>query len=220
MQYSELEIARTEPDGDKSSVVKLLDLFDRRTQEYGVQTLNERNNKPADYCQLYKKRFLPQEVKSKALGATVTYASKPDLKYQPISDKALTDGLYGGTTYVESWVGWEGRDASFILDLGEEKQFTRIETDFLHQLGAWILLPKGGQYQVSQDGQNWNDFGSFAFEEDRDLTVKFVPGRSEVSTPVTARYIKVDVQTLGLCPNWHYGVGHPAWFFLDEVEVY
>ncbi len=220
LQYSELEIARTEPDGDKSSVVKLLDLFDRRTQEYGVQTLNERNNKPADYCQLYKKRFLPQEVKSKALGATVTYASKPDLKYQPISDKALTDGLYGGTTYVESWVGWEGRDASFILDLGEEKQFTRIETDFLHQLGAWILLPKGGQYQVSQDGQNWNDFGSFAFEEDRDLTVKFVPGRSEVSTPVTARYIKVDVQTLGLCPNWHYGVGHPAWFFLDEVEVY
>lgn len=220
LQYSELEIARTEPDGNKDQVVKLLELFDQRTREYGVKTLNERNNKPADYCQLYKKRFLPQEVKSKALGATVTYSSKPDLKYQPISDKALTDGLYGGTTYVESWVGWEGRDASFVLDLGEEKQFTRIETDFLHQLGAWILLPKGGQYKTSKDGQNWEDFGSFAFEEDRDLTVKFVPGRSEVSTPVTARYIKVDVQTLGLCPNWHYGVGHPAWFFLDEIEVY
>lgn len=23
----------------------------------------------------------------------------------------------------------------------------------------------------------------------------------------------------GLCPDWHYGVGCPAWFFLDEVVV-
>jgi len=27
------------------------------------------------------------------------------------------------------------------------------------------------------------------------------------------------VKTLGLCPDWHYGVGYPAWFFLDEVVV-
>ena len=29
----------------------------------------------------------------------------------------------------------------------------------------------------------------------------------------------VVVKTIGLCPSWHYGVGYPAWFFLDEVEV-
>lgn len=33
-------------------------------------------------------------------------------------------------------------------------------------------------------------------------------------------YIKVDIKTLGLCPDWHYGVGYEAWFFLDEVSVY
>ena len=36
-------------------------------------------------------------------------------------------------------------------------------------------------------------------------------------SPVKARYIKVEIETLGLCPSWHYGVGYPAWFFLDEV---
>lgn len=240
LQYSKLEIARTQPGGDKSGIEADLQLFEQRTREYGVKSLNERNNPPAEYCQLYRQRFLPQAVQSKALGASVTFLDvegttapgstspaqdgaplgAPDAKYRPIASTALTDGLYGGTTYVESWVGWCGRDADFILDLGAEKSFTRIETDFLHQLGAWILLPRGGSYAVSSDGTSWTDFGSFSFPEDRSLQVKFVPGRAEVSAPVTARYIRVHVNTLGLCPDWHYGVGYPAWFFLDEVNVY
>ncbi len=220
LQYSELEIARTETGGDVEGIKKQLELFQERTRTFGVKSLNERANAPEAYCELYQKRFLPQEVNSLAAGAKVTYISAPDKKYQPIADKALTDGLYGGTTYVESWVGWEGRDASFIVDLGEQKTFSRIETDFLHQLGAWILLPKGGTYSVSKDGEHFDDFGSFTFPEDRDNQVKFVPGVVESITPVKARYIKVDIQTIGMCPPWHYGVGYPAWFFLDEFSVY
>jgi hypothetical protein len=47
-----------------------------------------------------------------------------------------------------------------------------------------------------------------------------VAGKVEKATPVKARYIKVDIQTIGMCPSWHYGVGYPAWFFLDEISVY
>ena len=240
LQYSKLEIERTRSGSDKRWVTDALALFEQRTKEYGVKSLNERNNPPAEYCALYRQRFMPQEVQSKALGAKVTFLDvegvtapgsnspakdgqplgAPDSRYQPIAPTALTDGLYGGTTYVESWVGWCGRDADFVLDLGETKSFSRIETDFLHQLGAWILLPKGGSYAVSNDGNDWSDFGAFEFPEDRNLQVKFVPGRVEVAQPVTARYIKVHVNTLGLCPDWHYGVGYPAWFFMDEVSVY
>ena len=221
LQYSQLEIARTEAGSDKQKSRELLELFEQRTAQFGVKSLNERNNPPAEYCVLYRKRFLPQNEKSKAAGATVEWILKPEAKYQPIAGKALTDGLYGGTTYVESWVGWEGRDAEFILDLGEEKSFSRIETDFLHQLGAWVLLPKSVTYSVSSDKENFTSFGdTFEFAEDRDMQVKFVPGRVEVASPVKARYIKVQVKTIGLCPSWHYGVGYPAWFFMDEVAVY
>ena len=221
LQYSQLEIARTEADSDKQKSRELLELFEQRTHDLGVESLNERNNPPAEYCVLYRKRFLPQNEKSKAAGATVEWISKPESRYQPIADKALTDGLYGGTTYVESWVGWEGRDAEFILDLGEEKEFSRIETDFLHQLGAWVLLPKSVTYSVSSDKEMFTPFGdTFEFAEDRDLQVKFVPGKVEVAAPVKARYIKVQVKTIGLCPSWHYGVGYPAWYFMDEVAVY
>ena len=221
LQYSKLEIARTEADSDKEDSRRQLDLFEQRTAQFGVKSLNERNNPPAEYCVLYRKRFLPQNEKSKAAGATVEWISKPESRYQPIADKALTDELYGGTTYVESWVGWEGRDAEFILDMGEEKEFSRIETDFLHQLGAWVLLPKSVTYSVSSDKEMFTPFGdTFEFAEDRDLQVKFVPGKVEVAAPVKARYIKVQVKTIGLCPSWHYGVGYPAWYFMDEVAVY
>jgi len=221
LQYAQLEIARTEAGSDKQKSKGLLALFEQRTKEYGVKSLNERNNPPGEYCVLYRKRFLPQNEKSKAAGSTIEWISRPAKRYQPIADVALTDELYGGTTYVESWIGWEGRDAEFILDMGEEKSFTRIETDFLHQLGAWVLLPKSVTYSVSTDKENFVPFGeSFEFAEDRDLQVKFVAGKAEVASPVKARYIKVQVKTIGLCPDWHYGVGYPAWFFMDEVAVY
>ena len=221
LQYSKLEIARTEADSDKKESEALLALFEKRTKELGVKSLNERNNPPAEYCVLYRKRFLPQNEKSKAQGAKVEWILKPEKRYQTIADEALTDGLYGGTTYVESWVGWEGRDAEFILDLGEEKSFSHIETDFLHQLGAWVLLPKSVAYSVSSDKENFIPFGQVhEFAEDRDVQVKFVAGVADVDSPIQARYIKVQVKGIGLCPSWHYGVGYPAWFFMDEVAVY
>ena len=221
LQYAQLEIARTEVDSDEQKSRELLRLFEQRTKKMGVKSLNERNNTPEEYCNLYRKRFLPQTTKSKALGARVEWLQGPDQQYLQIADQALTDGLYGGITYVESWLGWEGRDAEFILDLGEEKTFSRIETDFLHQLGAVVLLPKSVTYSVSSDKENFIPFGdTFNFAEDKDVQVKFVIGQSEVANPVMARYIKVHVKTLGLCPSWHNEVGHPAWFFIDEVAVY
>ena len=219
LQYAELEIARTEQQQDVERTKALLNLFEQRTRAFNVPTLNERRNAPADYCKLYHERFLPSKTVNKAANTQVTWIVPPAKRYQKIADKALTDGLYGGTTYVESWVGWEGENADFILDMGEEKTFSSISTDFLHQLGAWILLPKGGNYSISSDGQHFSDFGSFTFDEDRDVSVKFVKGTAKTNSTVKARYIKVHVETLGNCPSWHYGVGYPAWFFMDEIIV-
>lgn len=219
LRYSELEIARTENGGDKAEVENALDTFQKTCAMYGVTTLNERNNNVDDYCRLYRERFLPSDVKNKAAGAKVTWNIPPQEKYQPIADKALTDGLYGGTTYVESWVGWNGEDADFVLDMGEAKTVRQVSTDFLHQLGAWILLPKSVAYYASEDGKTYSLMGTRDFAEDRDISVKFVPAVVSLDKPVKARYIRVVVKTLGLCPDWHYGVGYPAWFFLDEVVV-
>ena len=94
-----------------------------------------------------------------------------------------------------------------------------METDFLLQSGGWVLLPDCVTYSCSEDGQAYADLGTYKFVEDRDPSIKFVPGKVVADHPVRARYLRVQVKSIGLCPSWHYGVGYPAWFFLDEVKV-
>ncbi len=219
LQYTELEIARTEKIDDAEELKSKVMLFRERCKLYNVTTLNERNNNPLDYCDLYLQRYIPTGETNYALGAKVSYSINPGKRYQPIADTALTDGLYGGTTFVESWVGWEGIDGEFTLDLGKEYDITTINADFLHQLGQWILEPESVTYSVSTDNKTFTDFGTHKFKEDRGIQVKFVNGKVERQQPVKARYIKVYVKSIGNCPSWHYGVGYPAWFFIDEITV-
>lgn len=219
LQYSELEIARTETGHDAGELRDKVKLFVQRTAEYGVPTLNERNNSPQDYCELYLQRYLPTGVVNLAKDAAVEWITPPTGRYAANGAKALTDGLYGGTTFVESWVGWEGVDGAFILDMGSEKEFSSVEADFLHQLGAWVLLPEKVTYSISSDGKDFRLFGEKTQPEDRDNQVKFVSLGCKSDQPVKARYIKVDITGVKTCPSWHYGVGYPAWFFVDEVTV-
>lgn len=219
LQYSVLEIGRTESRKDLDDINRKLDLFEARVKEFNVPTLNERNNSPVEYCDLYRKRYMSRKEKNLALGAKVTYLTEPAVRYQDAGKTALTDGLFGGSTFVESWIGWEGTDGDFVIDLGQNKEFHSVETDFLHQLGQWILLPLKVVYSYSEDGVNYTHWETHNLPEDRSVEVKFQGIRSESVQPVKARFIKVEVTGTKECPTWHYGVGHPSWFFIDEVTV-
>lgn len=219
LQYSELEIARTEKEKDVPSLLKKLDLLEARVKEFGVPTLNERNNSPVEYCHLYRERYLPTGKKPLSAGAKVSYLIAPKGAYAELGKTALTDGLYGGSTFVESWVGWEGTDGALIVDLGEEKDVHSVSADFLHQVGQWILFPLGVTYSTSVDGENYTLWERHEMPEDRSGAVKFKAVKSVSEKPIRARYVKVEVTGTKLCPHWHYGVGHPSWFFLDEVTV-
>ncbi len=220
IQYSELEIARTEPQKDAQYLKGMLSQFKERAAEYNVVSLNERNNTVNEYVDLYIQRNLADLGKNLAYDAKVEYLIAPDPPYDKKGETAITDGLFGGATFNDGWVGWVGRDGEFIIDLREAKEIKRVETDFLHSLGAWILLPKSITCHTSTDKTNFTLLGSKEIAEDRSSQVKYVSIPIESSTPVKARYLKIKVETIGLCPSWHYGVGRPAWFFLDEVLVY
>ena len=217
LQYSALEIARTEPERDLEAIGRALDLFEQRTREFGVETLNERSNPPAEYCALYRKRYMGDSDGNLAHGKPVTYLIDPSPKYLELSKKALTDGICGGTTFVENWVGWEGTDGAFVIDLEKPVQIHSISTDFLRQLGAWILTPKQVRYSTSLDGDEFEEIAVIDLPEDRGNKVEFIPVTATCDRE--ARYIRVEVIGTKTCPQWHYGVGNPCWFFIDEVTV-
>lgn len=220
IQYAELEIARTMPLEDKEQIKNKIHQFRQTAENLNVVYLNERRNTIDKYCDLYLNRNFPSDKKNIAARAKVEYIIPASSPYNKIADKALTDGLFGGATFNESWVGWVGKDAEFIIDLGRTESFNSVETDFLHQLGAWILLPKSISCYLSNDNLNYTLMGKQDIAEDRTPEVKFVNIPISSTEKVNARYIKVKIETIGLCPAWHYGVGQPAWFFLDEVSVY
>lgn len=217
LQYSELDIARTNKTMEVNDISRKLDLFEERVKLFSVPTLNERGNSPLDYCALYRIRYMPSGKKTIPV-ANIGFSTPPGEKYATMGT-ALTDGLYGGMTFGEGWVGWPGTDAGLILDLGSEKEFTTIHTDFLHQLGAWILVPSNVTYSVSTNGTDYAMLRSVDNPEDRDSKVKFVDLSYTGNKPVKARYIRIDITAIKTCPHWHYGVGHPCWFFIDEIWV-
>lgn len=219
LQYSELETARAEGGHDINEIKEKLALFRERAAHYQLPTLNERHNSPLAYCDLYEKRFLPKAEKNYAKNASITWIEAPSDKYLPEAAKTLTDELYGGTSFVESWIGWEGKNGSFILDLGKEVDIRVIESDFLHQLGQWVFLPKKVSYAISSDNQSYQAFGTTDIAEDQSVEVKFFQARSEKQQPVKGRYVKVEIEGVNTCPSWHCGVGHKAWFFMDEIRV-
>lgn len=219
LQYSELETARAKGGHDINEIKEKLALFRERAAHYQLPTLNERHNSPLAYCDLYEKRFLPKAEKNYAKNAPITWIEAPSDKYLPEAAKTLTDELYGGTSFVESWIGWEGKNGSFILDLGKEVDIRVIESDFLHQLGQWVFLPKKVSYAISSDNQSYQAFGTTDIAEDQSVEVKFFQARSEKQQPVKGRYVKVEIEGVNTCPSWHCGVGHKAWFFMDEIRV-
>lgn len=219
LQFPELEIARAEGTATKENIMPLLELFEERVKEYGVPTINERSNSPVDYAELYKERYLNDMTGNKACGAKVRFIAGPSDAYAELGETALTDNIFGGAGYVESWVGWEGKDAAMVLDLGKEETFSKVEGDFLHQLGAWVFFPKGLKVYTSDDDKNWTLMGIVEQPEDRGVQVKFKRIGVISPTPVTARYVKLEIEGIKACPGWHYGVGLPGWIFLDEIIV-
>ena len=219
IQYSELEIQRVNPDKDVADIERKLDIFKERAREGGLTMLNERHNTPDEYVDLYRSRYLTRATDNLAAGAKVTFSVEPPAPYSNFSATALTDGIHGGATYKDSWVGWEDKDVSIIVDLGENKRFTVIDTDFLQQLGAWVLQPKSVAYFTSADGKHFSYAGTVTLDEDKTPQVKFVSARHESAVPIEARYVRIDVEGTKKCPEWHYGVGNPCWFMIDEILV-
>ena len=103
--------------------------------------------------------------------------------------------------------------------MGEAKEIHSVETDFLHQIGAWILFPLKVVYSYAEDGEHYTHWKTIDLPEERTGEVKFRGVKAESAEPIKTRYVKVEVTGTKECQTWHYGVGHPSWFFIDEVII-
>ena len=215
LRYSELEIAKTYPDYDVQDLTRKLDKFIDDCHRFNVTMLSERRLMTDAYNEFYRNRYLKVKPGNLARGAKVTHLIAPTRRYLPIAEKALTDGLLGGNTFVQDWVGWEGIDGSFVLDLGEEKEVSSLELDFLHSDGDWIIPVDEVAYSVSTDNEHFTPVGKEVVKGRKDLPAPYFRLSHELDHKQKVRYIRFDITAPKLMPS-----GNPSWFFVDEALVF
>lgn len=157
----------------------------------------------------------------KALSRTVEWSSPPHRNYRQAGDGVLVDGLFGGDNFADGlWTGWQGEDLRATIDLQQATPVHSIAMRLLQQNTSWILLPKAVRYYASRDGRHWKLLQATPIEvdaQDEQRSIREV--RFAAAKPLTARYIRAEVDKYGALPSGHNGAGSPAFFFVDEIVV-
>ena len=150
----------------------------------------------------------------------ITLRQQPAEQYTYEGASLLNDGNLGRGAYNSGrWLGFCGYPLDAVIDLEQPAEMQHVRFHALVNKGAWIYNPSQVKVLVSDDGENfrevakkdipistWADSdGIFAYDVDFE--------------PITAKYVEVIISGYDL-PEDHSGFGHPAWIFIDEIEVW
>lgn len=146
-----------------------------------------------------------------ARGAKVTYAIPYRKQYQAKGDSTLVDGVRGGWTYGSDnrWQGFMS-DFDATVDLGEVKPVSFVGLSFMQSAGAWVHLPKQVDFEVSENGVDFQPVGTVWNDVDPNYS-KILMKDYYVTLPQrNVRYVRIKAKR-------HDRPG--AWLFTDEIIV-
>ena len=157
-----------------------------------------------------------------AVGAPVRSSVPVTSAYSAARLPGIVDNDRGTIDYRGGdWQGFEGKDVELVIDLGERRAVTHFKAGFLQNTGPRIFLPTRVAFDVSVDGEHFWEVASLTHDVPlgeatptrRYFHVPFDGGGTE------ARYVRVRISAIGVCPPGHEQAGAPAWVYLDEVIV-
>lgn len=162
---------------------------------------------------------VPKKVEKTAhlgLNGKITPTLPLHPKYKNI--EVLLDGKRGYLDFSSGqWIGQEGKDLAFIIDLPSVKNISKILVGYLENPGNWIFKPEAVSISFSADGKN---YGAPVPLADNDKNKgKMYAGKFETAVDQEAKFINIAVKNLGVCPPEHEGAGNPAWVFIDEIII-
>lgn len=156
----------------------------------------------------------------KALNSKIMLASKYDERYRASGENGLIDGVRATNNHRDGcWQGFEGIDFESVIDLGTEKEISKVIPRFLLHSNGWIFLPNKVEITLSKDNVNYSKAAIIVNDvPQKNSEILFKDFVAEFDKQ-TARYIKVKAESIKKCPSWHPGAGGNAWLFIDEIVV-
>jgi len=151
---------------------------------------------------------------------TVKIQSEYNPQYTAGGDQGLIDDIRGDVNWRKGeWQGYQGQDFEAVVDIGVEKEVSKVTAGFLQDTRAWILMPVSMTVELSID--------SVIFTNPITITNQIADNNYTVQTQdlvaqfakQKARYVKVKAKKYGILPAWHQGAGGEAFIFIDEVKI-
>ena len=134
---------------------------------------------------------------------------------------ALIDGLKGSLDHNDGyWQGFYGRNGDVVIDLGEDFMLRSVSATFLLDQKKWIFIPDTVNFYLSLDGANFQKFASITHKIPLNNNIALTNDFSiKINRPIKVRFLRIDAENIGVCPDWHPGKGQKAWLFVDEIIV-
>lgn len=153
----------------------------------------------------------------KAAGKKIEFIHLPHPKYSGNGIGSVVNGVQGNNErYGDAeWLGFDGKDAEFVIDFGEKVTFDRVKMRFYKGEGQWIYLPKSVTLNVSDDGENFRE----KVRERNIETTEKIAVVNLIPKEGRGRFLKIKATNFGRIPDGKQGAGNRAWLFLDEVVV-
>ncbi|MEP7163777.1 MAG: beta-N-acetylhexosaminidase [Ferruginibacter sp.] len=156
---------------------------------------------------------------NKATGKKVSLANQPSKNYPGDGAFTLVNGIQNekGMSRSSEFLGFSGTDLDATIDLGEETGISKIILHLFDQAGSWIYLPVSIEVTCSAaaDSGNTGIILKKIIDPVKDMGTKTI----SIETVQKCRYLHIVAKNMGVIPDGNPGSGHPAWLFVDEIEV-
>lgn len=141
-------------------------------------------------------------------------------KYRGVGDQTLLDGRYGSLNFRDgNWLGFNGTDVEFTVDLGEERKVSEVSAHFLVSIRDGIHAPLQLAVEVSTDGEHYRPFGQAGNPDGSEQRPDYYLELTAKGKAQKARYVRFMIKSPITIPEGFLFSGTDAWVFVDEVLV-
>ena len=129
------------------------------------------------------------------------------------------DGVESYFSYANGdWTGWFGDPMDVVIDMSGAS-YSEVCLGTLVSKGEDIFPPLTLVASTSDDGETFTEVGRIEIPmetaADPDTLKKYTVSFPETS----ARYLRVEAQTVNPIPEWHGARGKKGFLFVDEICV-
>lgn len=151
--------------------------------------------------------------------AKVDWQTTPSANYSFFGPAALTDGMLGSSSYLDvQWTGIEGKPLETTIDLGRTVSLTEVAIHVMQNQPIGIYFPAGASVSFSEDGEHFSLWQKAQWEAQDDVA-QMRRWFSIAGESVSARYLRITIDSRETIPQGKKAAGSAAWLFVDEIAV-